>query len=159
MFCLPEVAAMGHSDMVIYILSLGVDPDQLDASGWTPLHRAVRCSHLDVVQTLIARGAKVDFSVYGETPLATAVWMCNPQIARVLLESGADANRRGRLGRTPVHQVGLARRIQFPHSNSVRLVFQALLDHGGDPTLRDDENKSPLYLAVASDNEQAVQLL
>jgi ankyrin repeat protein len=158
-FCLPMSAALGRFTTVVYILSLGVDPDQRDASGWTALHKAIGGDHLDVVQALVARGAKVDFPVQRETPLASAVWMCNPQIVRVLLESGADPNRRCNLGQTPVHLAGLICPRPVRQPGSVRLVLQPLLDHGGNPTLRDDDNRSPLYLTVANGVEQAVQLL
>ncbi|KAL3452044.1 ankyrin repeat-containing domain protein [Aspergillus insuetus] len=97
-FCLPVSVALGRFTMVMYILSLGVDPDQRDASGWTALHKAVSGDHLDTVHTLVARGATVDFPMNRETPLASAVLMCNPQIVRVLLESGADAYWRFNLG-------------------------------------------------------------
>ncbi|KAL2796369.1 ankyrin repeat-containing domain protein [Aspergillus keveii] len=137
-FCLPMSAALGRFTMVVYILSLGVDPDQRDASGWTALHKAIGGGHLDVVQALVARGAKVDLPVQRETPLASAVWMCNPQIVRVLLESGADPNRRCNLGQTPCCKL-----------------FWIM----AATQLRDDDNRNPLYLAVANGVEQAVQLL
>jgi ankyrin repeat protein len=102
-----------QAEMIVYLLSIGADPDALDNSGVAPLHRAVRTRSLAAVRALLDGGANArQPNRSGSTPLHLAVQttgrggsgspLAREQqagIVRLLLERGArlaDRNRRGK---------------------------------------------------------------
>lgn len=68
-------AQHGHVAIVSLLLDSGEDPDRYNPVGAhahaTPLHQAALAGHLDVVRTLVERGARLDIrdKLYGGTPL------------------------------------------------------------------------------------------
>jgi ankyrin repeat protein len=63
-----------QKNVIEYLLVVGADPDALDKSGVSPLHRAVRTRASAAVQALLAGGARVDMrNGSGLTPLHLAV--------------------------------------------------------------------------------------
>jgi ankyrin repeat protein len=64
----------GQKDVIEYLLAVGADPNALDKSGVSPLHRAVRTRGSEAVRALLAGGARVDLrNKSGSTPLHLAV--------------------------------------------------------------------------------------
>jgi hypothetical protein len=57
-------AQLGHAAVVAVLLDAGEDPDRYNPEGFhahaTPLHQAALAGHLDVVRTLVERGARRD---------------------------------------------------------------------------------------------------
>ncbi|MEZ5963676.1 MAG: ankyrin repeat domain-containing protein [Planctomycetota bacterium] len=57
-------AMLGHTEAVRLLLDAGADPDRYNPSGMhahaTPLHQAALAGHMDVVVTLVERGARLD---------------------------------------------------------------------------------------------------
>lgn len=63
-----------QKDTIEYLLAAGADPNALDKSGVSPLHRAVRTRASDAVRALLAGGADVSArNRNGSTPLHLAV--------------------------------------------------------------------------------------
>jgi ankyrin repeat protein len=63
-----------QAEVITYLTSIGADPDAVDGSGVTPLHRAVRTRSMAAVRALVEAGAnprKANKS--GSTPLHLAV--------------------------------------------------------------------------------------
>jgi ankyrin repeat protein len=72
---------------------LGVDPNEPEADGTTPLMRAVHLRRAEIAQLLIAASADVDkANFYGVTPLYIAARAGDPAQTRLLLAAGANAN-------------------------------------------------------------------
>ena len=86
------------------VVSCGVDPNVKDNDGRTPLHRAAKRGHVDIVKLLLEHGANpnIQENKYGYTPLHVAVKNCHVDVVRVLLEHGADPTIRDNEGRTPL---------------------------------------------------------
>jgi len=64
----------GQKDVIEYLLAVGADPNALDKSGVSPLHRAVRTRTSEAVRALLAGGAHVGLrNKSGSTPLHLAV--------------------------------------------------------------------------------------
>jgi ankyrin repeat protein len=88
-------AQHGHTDVVRLLLDAGEDPSRYNPDGFhshsTPLHQAVWSDHLDVVQLLVERGARLDIqdTVYSGTPLDWANYGGRTAIAEYL--RGQDA--------------------------------------------------------------------
>jgi ankyrin repeat protein len=87
--------ASGDGDLqaVKRLLQQGADPNAFDDLGWTPLIHAAKRGHLDVVRCLLAAGAKVDArdeARVGNTALAEVAAECSLEMAKALVEAGAD---------------------------------------------------------------------
>ncbi|HYF06399.1 MAG TPA: ankyrin repeat domain-containing protein [Acetobacteraceae bacterium] len=103
---LHEAAYLGDVSEIRRLLKLGADPNR--AIAWanaaTPLAMAAACNHADAVRALVAGGAKVDqtfawwwpprAAYTGSTALLFASLTGSVDAARVLIELGADPNRR-----------------------------------------------------------------
>lgn len=96
-----------------YLVEQGVDVQEADKNGVTPLHRAVRFRSPQAVADLLALGADVNAvdKRSGSTPLHRAVTSTGApatagksdeamQIVRQLLAAGADRNLKNKDGRT-----------------------------------------------------------
>jgi ankyrin repeat protein len=90
---LAEAVLMGDRTAVENFLALGVDPNEAEPDGTTPLMRAVHGRYLDIAETLIAASASVlARNSYGVTPLYIAARGGDSAATRMLLAAGADAN-------------------------------------------------------------------
>ena len=72
--------------------------NRFDDLGKTPLHYAVQDNRLGVVKRLIEAGANVnahDERVIGNTPLSDYARECTYEMAKVLIDAGADPTIRG----------------------------------------------------------------
>lgn len=87
-------AQLGRADMVVRLLDAGEDPSRYNPeaahSHSTPLHQAVWHGHLDVVRTLVERGARLDLRdrLHHGTPLDWAVYGKREEIAAYLRAAG-----------------------------------------------------------------------
>lgn len=92
----------GWADIVSQLISLGVDVNKPDGihiltqeGECTPLKHAVLNDRLEIVEALIAAGAKVDTADFsGWTPLMNASVEGQTEIVSLLLKHGADPNIR-----------------------------------------------------------------
>jgi ankyrin repeat protein len=103
-----------QADTIVYLLSIGAEPDALDKSGVAPLHRAVRTRSLAAVRALLDGGANPRLAnKAGSTPLHLAVQTTgrggsgSPDareqqagILRLLVERGARPTDKDGRGRT-----------------------------------------------------------
>jgi ankyrin repeat protein len=92
--------AAGRGDLarVKELIAEGYDVNAIDEIGKTPLHYAVNDEQCEVVTYLIEAGADVnahDEATIGNTPLADVAGKCSLNIARILIEAGADPMIRG----------------------------------------------------------------
>ncbi|HEV3486747.1 MAG TPA: ankyrin repeat domain-containing protein [Vicinamibacterales bacterium] len=89
-------AQLGHAAVVQLLLDRGEDPNRYNPEGChahaTPLHQAVWANHMDVVQVLVDRGARLDIRdrIYRGTPLDWAKYGGRTAIAEYLREHGAS---------------------------------------------------------------------
>ncbi len=88
------------------------------------LHVAVRAGRLDDVKRLIAAGTPADArDALGSTPLLDAAWSGDIEIARFLLDHGAEVNARHReSGSTPLQYAVLTGRTEMTNSCSRRML-------------------------------------
>ena len=116
----------------------------------TPLHYAAICGIHDIATFLIVEHSQ-DVNARGffrdETPLLVTARRGNVEVARVLLEHGADREARDQFNWNPLEHAA--------REGHVELV-QVLLEYGADANARDTEMLTPLYQAT---NEGVVRAL
>jgi len=145
----------GHLKVVELLLEHGANPNIQDKDGYTPLHYAAWKGHLKVVELLLEHGANPNIQKHdGETPLHLAVWEGHLKVVELLLEHGANPNiQENKYGYTPLHDaVNRCLKNKFGrtplHFTVSRYhvvdVVRVLLDHGADPTIRDNKGRTPL---------------
>jgi ankyrin repeat protein len=106
------------------------------------------------VRRLIARGVKPDFNFdevtrgrSGESPLTMAIGRGHLEIARILLEAGADARRRDGFDQSPLDRARTAQAVEL------------LLAHGADMNSFGRRGLTALELAIERRDEPTVQVL
>src|SRR5262245_42037207 len=104
------------------LLRQGVDVNQADEDGWTPLDLAISDDDLPagLVEELLEHGADPDVADEEGT---TALMVAPTRMVPVLVAHGADVNARNRAGDTPL--------IQAASRGDVERL-QILLDHGAE---------------------------
>lgn len=92
-----ESDADASVDIVAALMAAGADIHQTGTNGWTPLHMAAACGHVEKARRLIDAGAKVNHrtEIDGqETPLMAAAFTGRPETVQLLLDHGADPSMR-----------------------------------------------------------------
>jgi len=113
-----------------------------------PIHSAARMRDVEAVRQELAAGVDVDVvngraenGDGGSTALwfaAQGPWPNGVDVARVLIEAGADANKPCEHGRTALHMAAA-----WGHAD----VVQILLENGANPTIVDEEGMAPPNVA------------
>ncbi|MDD9337536.1 MAG: ankyrin repeat domain-containing protein [Rickettsiaceae bacterium] len=92
-------ARYGAKDIVTFLLTVGLDPNNKDNNGQTPLHKAVMANSPDIISLLINRRAGVNIQdTDGNTPLHLATLSKLPKIVEQLAFHGAQKHIRNNEG-------------------------------------------------------------
>jgi uncharacterized protein len=137
-----EAAVLGRTVRLRGIIE--DDRSQLRAvapDGFFPLGLAAYFRQQEAVRLLLDMGADVHQTASNPTKvtaLHAAVAGDHPEIVRWLLEAGADVNARQQIDYTPL--MGAA-------ANARMEIFELLLAHGADPSMKTTEGKTAADLA------------
>ena len=152
-------ASVARPAIISALLKAGGNPNQHDNQGATPLHRTVMFGTDDVPQSLCI--TEKGMVVVGSDPAAER--QSPVEVARVLIDAGADPDAEMPLIGTPTHF--LAARDRFvPATERESGVTEALvvaMKHGGadiDRTTSDGANLAPIHIAVGT-GPDAVRML
>ena len=155
-----EAAAIGDPQRVTRLLD--DDPALLDSfspEGFTPLAFAAHFGHTETARFLLEQGANVNIvskHAMHLTPLHNALFGRRVEMAKLLIEHGADVTaRRGgkswpRAGWTALH---------YCASFGFAELAEELVEHGARIDALDDDGKSPLKIAEEADQHQTAKLL
>lgn len=185
---LHSAAWAGNIEVVNCLLTKGANPNCTNGMQQTPLHSAAVMGHAEVVSALLAAKANpnvLDLETY--TPLHKATQGNGfPDVAKRLLEGGADANIRTVKGQTALDLALVAKKPavalaiiaaapnlnlntrDFSTGNTALLsaitlgqfdVAGKLLEAGADPALADYHGETALHLAAQQGNAALVALL
>ena len=140
----------GHVDVVRVLLKQGVNIEGRDGEDWSPLERSSYGGHVEVVRVLLEHGADAKARDGRKfTPLHLAL---GAEVARLLLKHGADPNALKYDGQTPLHWLSGIGRERVASA-------LALLEHGVDIHVRDDQGHTPFMSAKNAGNHDMMQLL
>lgn len=134
--------AFDNLELVRFLLEHGADPNAEVDEGYTCLLTAIESDageSIPIVAELMRAGADIHATgTNGWTPLHMAAARGHVKKARLLLDAGADVNRRKKIdaSETPLMEAA------FTGEPSAVVL---LLDHGADPLMRDTiNNRTPL---------------
>ncbi|XP_075900164.1 ankyrin repeat and SOCS box protein 4 [Nelusetta ayraudi] len=155
-------AASGQ--LVALLLAHGAKVNSLSLSGHTPLHYCVAAQSLDCAKQLILKGANVnqaDQDNGEETPLHTAARHGVPELAALYLAHRASVDALNSLQETPLMCATFwtfdSR--EQTYSQNHHLVCRLLLDHGANPNLQEEDNKTALHKAAWNGDHVLMQML
>jgi len=119
--------------------------------GETPLHIASNQGQIELVASLIERGAELNTANnLGYTPLHYAASKCNKEIVRMLIDNGANVNSRSDFGYTPLHYA-----VNYCKMDIAKM----LIDNGANINIRNIFGNTPLHCVAALGKMEAVRLL
>jgi Ankyrin repeats (3 copies) len=161
----PLVAALaaGHFQTAKFLGDNDAHPNVKGYEGMTPLHSAAYQREFEMVQVLLKYMADVNArDGYGETPLhfvsedhsnrfgGPDPTLSASNVARLLLEHGADANAPRDDHSTPLHVAARYGRVEVVH---------VLLEHGANVTAEDKYGSTASQLASDMGHEEIAKLL
>lgn len=149
-----EASAMG--DLAQVKAFVAVDPkavNEYSADGFFPLGLAIFFGHREVAEFLLQSGAdvhQVARNAQHVTSLHAAIARQDFDLARTLLERGADANARQQAGFTPLHEAAAV---------GNERIMQLLVEHGAAINARNDEGKTSYDMAMERSKNAAAEWL
>jgi ankyrin repeat protein len=179
-------AAKCHSDITEIILEHGADAD-LNREGFSALHAAAAVGCIDATKILLKYKATIDMkdsAGTGRTPLHWAIQDGYADIAKLLINSGANVNDKDSEGFTPLLLAcsegyleivkllvkhGAKVNTQTVHEKMTPLhaasawgnadIAKELLDNYADPTIKDNAGATPLDYAIEYNHKELIELL
>lgn len=133
-------------------LDAGLDPNADLGGGTAPIHRAASAGRSEIVRLLIERGADIEATVSGKTPLMMAAITGDYDTVTVLAEAGAaqDVRDLNDYGMLAFHHAAR-------HGNVEAL--RAFLDLGTDPDVLENSHSTAIMFTAYNGHLEASQLL
>jgi uncharacterized protein len=100
---LADLIQAGNRKAALQMIRAGVDVNEAQPDGTRPIHWAVYRVDYEILDTLIARKAKVDVAnQFGSTPLGEAAKLADLRLVKTLLDAGARPDTPNQDGETPL---------------------------------------------------------
>ena len=149
-----EASATGKTEVVASFLDRFPELiDSFSKDGFTALGLAAFFGHHHTVNLLLERGAQINLAAnngMAVAPLHAAVAKGYFDIAKSLLDKGADPNLQQTLGVTPLHSAA--------HQGNSAMV-NLLLQYQADAQIIMDNGKKPIDLANDGGHQEVIDLL
>lgn len=151
----PLVEAVLNEDLdeVKLLITKGKNVNARDRSldGMSPLHAAVETGNFEIMQILLAYGAKPNLRDYKKrTPLMMLDEDAETEMARVLLSYGAKIKLADSEKNTVLHHYA-----EFDDADMVRL----LISHGADPNAKNKLGRTALMIAAENGSSDTITTL
>lgn len=129
----------------------GMNINESDVFGNTPLHWAVLRKDLQEVRKLLEQGADPDIkNRKNYSVLHYAIMQKNFDLVQILLDGGADSNLKDESDSTPLHLAFIQNNIQMG---------RLLISYGADSNSADQWNQTPLFRAILQNKWEFLKLL
>ena len=129
----------------------GLDINNKDYNGNTPIHFAVEESQLETVKYLFDKGGDLNSDDDEEdTPLHAAARFGNTEVVEFILEKVVDKNPTNKNGDTPLNEAAKKGFLEI-----VKLLFIS----GGDLNYRNIERDTPLHTAAMNGHTEVVKFI
>jgi ankyrin repeat protein len=136
------VSEFGPPDLVQFLIDEGLDPNDRDESGETPLFWAVAEPNLQAADVLLANGAELEvFNDEGFAPIHTAVYDGGTETIDYLLSKEVSIDLNSRHGTTLLHTAAGA-------LDKDLILF--LIEKGSDINYQDNRGWTPLMYSIMS---------
>jgi uncharacterized protein len=150
-----EAACLGDCDCLRRLIAGdALLAREVSGDGWPPLHLASAFASPEIVSLLLEHGAhihQVSHNPLRNQALHACVALGNStEVARVLIDAGADVNATAAGGYTPLH---------IAASNGKRDMVVLLLESGADRIARCDQDKTPADYARERGHAEVLALL
>lgn len=132
------------------LINAGANVDLPDKDTATPLYSAATANKIDILKDLIKAGANLEIATTEKegTPLIGAAAFARYDTTIELIKAGSNVNAVDHLGRTPLHN-----NVAGDDNLAVRLkITKLLINSGADLTIKDNNEATPLFLAVFNNN-------
>lgn len=143
------VARQGLNGFVQVLIDAGVEVDQADDIGFTPLMEAARDGQVETVNLLLLAGAdanhRSELSALGLAPMHVAALSDSREMVELLLAFGADVDPRDRNNVTPM---------LWALGEGKRVSVIALLENGADPYLETSSGYSSAQMITSMKDEE-----
>lgn len=137
----------GCIEGVYFCISKGVNINQKNRSGWTPLFIATKNNMTHVASLLIANGASANAINCRWTSLHMAAFNGNEDICRMLISNGASVDVTDDMGRTAMH---------FAAKKNRKNIIALLCHYGCNVNSKDNDGFTPLHLACKYGHKDTV---
>ena len=151
----------GQVEVLEYLLSVGADPNGRGAWDQMPLPLAVDLpveTSLEIVRALIAAGADVNAERRWRTHLGEFTTKGNLQAADLLIQHGADVDKKNQGGLTVLQALIYPPSWEERYGDPIPNI-EFLLARGADIDALSDDGKTALDIAIEKENEEVANLL
>jgi len=131
-------ASTGDLASVRALVLCGIDLDAFDDIGFTALHHAAHKEQLQVILELLSSGANVDAqdeNRIGNTPLGEVAGYCSLDVAKALVEHGADPRIAGWMGLSAIDRSRERQREDGVYDMLLAAIEKAEQGMAGQPAL------------------------
>ncbi|XP_053405460.1 death-associated protein kinase 1-like isoform X2 [Mercenaria mercenaria] len=144
-------ASGGHTEVIKFLNSKGVDIGALDKQGDSAVYWAARQGHVEVIKYLLDEGVALNSqNKSGETAAHVAARYGHMQVIDYLASSGVDLNVQDNLGETALHNAAW---------HGFTNIVHVLCRDGAKLDMQNKDGDSALHCAAARGHVECVKIL